>query len=115
LLVTREERLAAAKYDRGHEEAVLIDETARRQRRRHRGAADRDVRPRLFLQLEHLFDRILARQPGVALDPLERLRVDDLRQRLPDPRELKRVLRCGRVPLLGGLPVGHDLVEAPPE
>ena len=76
----------------------------------------------LFLERLNCLHRIGTGEARVSLDYLERLREDQLRYLLPDPRELElshvelgNARGRGGVAFFGGLPEGHYLVEASSE
>src|ERR687887_420147 len=104
------ERLAASHDHRVDEEAVLVDEIELDAVSRERGAADLEVAVHLLLETADLLGDAAAGKPRVSLDALKGRRKDDLRERLPDLREL-----APRGPelevLIGGLPVEHRLVQ----
>src|SRR5437764_12670637 len=67
-LVQRGEvRGSGAEDDRADEEAVLVDQVVRHQRRGQTGAADGEVFARLLLELRHHLRRVVLHQRCVAL------------------------------------------------
>src|SRR3954463_15084533 len=120
--VVGEEGFASAESHRVDEQVVLVDQLVRRESRGQVCAAHGDRPAVLFLERSNGLNRIGTGEARVSLDCLERLREDQLRQLLPDPRELHlgyvelgNVRERQGVAFFGGLPEGHYLVEATSE
>src|SRR5215212_719804 len=108
-----EERGAATHDDRKHERPVLVYLVEPDERRRQPGAAYGDVLAVLRLEPGDLLGRIVARQPRVALDRIQRRREHDLRRGLPDAGELALDLGHRRL-VPPRLPRPHRLVQPAP-
>src|SRR5919106_6003300 len=104
------ERLAAAHDHRVDEEVVFVDEIELDAVSREPGTADLEVAVNLLLETADLLGDAVGGKPRAPVDALEDPRKDDLRERLPDLRELAP-RRPELEVLVGGLPVEHRLVQ----